>query len=193
MRYLFILSLVSLFFISNSYAQSSYTSTEEVKRAALEKQEEFQRLVENSVRNQQLVNERGRKINDPEQKADANEALSSGAEKQFLYVELWTPRQAWLDLSQEERREFFNQVGGEIQALTSEGIQIVGFALNGQETAHRSDFQYIAVWQMPSQEHVEMLEESVSQAGWYEYFEQENASGELISPTAALADMVQLK
>ena len=150
-------------------------------------------MVENSVRNQQLVNERGRKMNAPEQKAAANEALSSGAEKQFLYVELWTPRQAWLDLSQEERREYFNQVRGEIQAHTSEGIQVVGFALNGQETAYRSDFQYIAVWQMPSPEHVEMLEESVSQTGWYEYFEQENASGELISPTAALADIVGLK
>lgn len=114
-------------------------------------------------------------------------------EKDHLYVELWNPKQAWMDLSAEERQAFFDKVGGEIQKLTEEGIEIVGFAVNDDETPYRSDHKYMAVWKMPSKEHVEMLEESVSQAGWYNYFEQVNARGELLSPPAALEDMVKFE
>lgn len=114
-------------------------------------------------------------------------------EKDHLYVELWNPKQAWMVLSAEERQDFFDKVGGEIQNLTKEGIEILGFAVNDEETPYRSDHKYIAVWRMPSKKLVEMLEESVSRAGWYNYFEQVNARGELITPPAALEDMVELK
>ncbi len=110
-----------------------------------------------------------------------------------IYVELWNPKQAWLDLSTEQRQVFFSKVGGEIQKLTQEGIEVLGFAVNDEETPYRSDHKYIAVWKMPSKKHVEMLEKSVSEAGWYDYFEQVNARGELIPPPAALEDMVKFK
>lgn len=113
--------------------------------------------------------------------------------KDHLYVELWNPKQAWLDLNTEERQEFFAKVGGEIQKLTGAGIEVLGFALNDEETPYRSDHKYIAVWKMPSKDHVKMLEDSVSQAGWYDYFEQANARGQLIAPPVALEDMVKLK
>lgn len=117
----------------------------------------------------------------------------SGSEKQHLYVELWTPKQTWLDLSKEERQEYFNKVGGEMQKLANEGIKVLGFAINDKETPYRSKHQYVAVWQMPSKKHVEMLEESVSQTGWYNYFEQVNARGELIPPPVALENMLRLE
>ncbi len=109
-----------------------------------------------------------------------------------LYVELWNAKQAWLDLSTEERQSYFDKVGSEINTLTKEGIEIVGFALNKEDTSHRSDHRYLAVWKMPTPGHVKMLEDSVSEAGWYEYFDQVNAGGELISPPDALGDMVNL-
>ena len=37
-----------------------------------------------------------------------------------------------------------------------------------------------------------MLERSVEEAGWHEYFEQVNARGELIPPPQALEDMAGL-
>lgn len=110
-----------------------------------------------------------------------------------LYVELWNAKQAWLDLTPEERQAYFDKVGEEIGKLTEAGIEIVGFAINNEDTSHRSDHRYLAVWKMPSTDHVQMLEESVSGAGWYEYFDQVNAGGELIPPPAALEDMVNLK
>ncbi len=113
--------------------------------------------------------------------------------KDHLYVELWNPKKAWLDLGTEERQTFFSRVGGEIEKLTVAGIEVLGFAVNDEDTPYRSDHKYIAVWKMPSKEHVKMLEKSVSEAGWYEYFEQVNARGELIPPPTALEDMVKLK
>ncbi|MGM0531873.1 MAG: DUF6616 family protein [Bacteroidota bacterium] len=110
-----------------------------------------------------------------------------------LYVELWNAKQPWLDLSQEERQFYFDKVGEEIGKLTEAGIEIIGFALNNEDTSHRSNHRYLAVWKMPSPDHVKMLEDSVSQAGWYEYFDQLNAGGDLISPPEALGDMINLK
>lgn len=78
-------------------------------------------------------------------------------------------------------------------ATKSNAIEMLGFAVNDEETSHRSDHRYVAVWKMPSKEQVKMLEDSVSQAGWYNYFEQVNARGKLIPPPAALEDMIRLK
>ncbi len=109
-----------------------------------------------------------------------------------LYVELWKARPEWLALSVEERQQYFDKIGAEIQKLTEAGVEIVGFAINDEETPHRGDYRYLAVWKMPSLEQVEMLERSVEQAGWHEYFEQVNARGELIPPPQALEDMASL-
>jgi len=109
-----------------------------------------------------------------------------------LYVEIWKARPKWLALSGDERKQYFDGIGAEIQKLVDTGVEIVGFAINDEETPHRSNYRYLAVWKMPSLEQVEMLESSVERAGWHEYFEQENARGELIPPPQALEDMANL-
>lgn len=101
--------------------------------------------------------------------------------------------QAWVDLSKEERQQYLEKVGASIKKLTDEGAEAVGAAINDDDTPHRSDHRYIAVWKMLSSEHVEMLEESIEQAGWHNYFEQVNARGELIAPPEALKDMAHLE
>lgn len=111
----------------------------------------------------------------------------------YLYVELWKARPAWLDLSTEERRQYFKNVGAEIEKLTEEGLEVVGFAINDEETPHRSEHRYMAVWKMPTRKHAEQLEESVAEAGWHDYFEQVNARGERIAPQEALAELAQLE
>ncbi|MEM7352831.1 MAG: DUF6616 family protein [Acidobacteriota bacterium] len=110
-----------------------------------------------------------------------------------LYVELWNARPKWLALSVAERQDYFEKVGGEIQKLTETGVELVGFAINDEDTPHRGDYRYLALWKMPTLEQVEMLEASVQQAGWHEYFEQINARGEWMAPPQALADMASLE
>ena len=52
-------------------------------------------------------------------------------------------------------------------------------------TPQGSGPRYMAVRKMPSLEHAKRLEESVAEAGRYEYFDQVNARGDDCAPTSA--------
>lgn len=175
----------------HSHAQSPYKSA--VNKAAQEKYENFRQMVEATTQPPQEMIEKGMKIRSSLQKALIDEAMAQNYGSQYLYVERWMPRSAWLDLSEEERQEYFSNMEGIIQQLKSDGIQVLGFAINGYETRGRSDYQYVSVWQMPSKSHVDMLEESVSQAGWHNYFELINTHGQVMPPPALQEDIVGLK
>ncbi len=45
---------------------------------------------------------------------------------------------------------------------------------------------------MPHKELINQLEEAVEQAGWHKYFEQVNASGEIITLEAMFGDVMSL-
>ncbi len=45
---------------------------------------------------------------------------------------------------------------------------------------------------MPDKGLVQQFEETVEQAGWYKYFDQINARGELGTPESVIGDMVNL-
>lgn len=68
---------------------------------------------------------------------------------------------------------------------------MLGFAIDGHEARKRTDYQYVSVW--PSENHVDMLEESVTQAGWHDYFELINTHGEIMPSPALKEDIVGLK
>ena len=110
----------------------------------------------------------------------------------YLYIELWKARPAWLALSQGERATYMAQLGPGIEGLLQAGIEIVGWAVSDADTPYRADYQYLAAWKMPDRSAVQLLEQTVAQAGWYGYFEQVNARGELVSPGVVIGDMVSL-
>ena len=110
----------------------------------------------------------------------------------YLYIELWKPRQKWMDLSHQGRQAYVEQVGPGIGKLTEAGVELVGFAMNDEDTPYRAGYRYLAAWKMPGREQVDLLEEVLEEAGWHEHFEQVNARGELVPPPQALADMVTL-
>lgn len=110
----------------------------------------------------------------------------------YLFIEAWKPTQAWLNLSKEERTNYVAAVGGAIQQLTDAGVEIVGWGMNDEDTDKHNGFDYFAVWKFPNKEMVKQFEETVSAAGWYNYFTQVNASGTLISPPAVLGHSINL-
>lgn len=111
-----------------------------------------------------------------------------------LYAELWNPRQAWLDLSGEERSSYLEKVGPGIGKLTEAGIELVGFAICEDDTPHEAGYRYLAVWKMPKgREHAHLLEGILDEAGWHDYFDQVNARGAVVPPPQALQDMAQLR
>lgn len=111
----------------------------------------------------------------------------------YLYVELWNVTQDWMDLSKEERREFFENAKAGIQQLMEAGVENVGWAMNDEHTPHRSDYRYMAVWKMPSEEYVKKLEEGVQEAGWYKYFSQQNSRGRIMELPEAIDFLVNLE
>lgn len=111
----------------------------------------------------------------------------------YLYIELWNVTQKWMDLSKEDRRTYFEKVGGGMKQLMAEGIENLGWAMNDEHTPYRSDYRYMAVWKMPSLDHVEKLEKAVADAGWHDYFSQANSRGKVIPLPDALENLVNLE
>ena len=111
----------------------------------------------------------------------------------YLYVELWNVTQKWMDLSKEERRAYFDKVGGGMKQLMEQGVENVGWAMNDEHTPYRSDYRYMAVWKMPSLDYVEKLEKAVADAGWHDYFKQVNARGQIIPLPEAMDTLINLE
>ncbi len=109
-----------------------------------------------------------------------------------LYVELWKAKSIWLALSDEARQRYIEGIGPKIEGLLKDGVDIVGFSLVDDDTPHRADYRYLAVWKMPSRALVEQFEASFEKGGFHDYFEQVNACGELVSPVAVFGHMIGL-
>lgn len=107
----------------------------------------------------------------------------------YVYVELWKPRDAWRALGAAERRAFVDGIGPAVGQLTGAGIELLGFAVNDDDTTHRADYAWIAVWRMPTKELALALEQAVTDYGFHELFEQVNARGTIVAPDAVLAAM----
>ncbi|WP_163324508.1 DUF6616 family protein [Draconibacterium mangrovi] len=93
------------------------------------------------------------------------------------FIELWSARDSWKQLSQEERGSYLGQIGPHIQSLLEKGVEIVGWGVNDEATTHRANFDFYAVWEFPSPDTKKEFEAVVMEAGWYNYFHQENVSG----------------
>ncbi len=96
---------------------------------------------------------------------------------------------AWRALGAAERRQFVDGIGPAIGQLTGAGIELLGFAVNDDDTEYRADYPWIAVWRMPSKALAVTLEKAVIDAGFHDYFEQVNARGAIVAPDAVLAAM----
>lgn len=111
----------------------------------------------------------------------------------YLYVELWNVTQKWMDLSKDERTNFFDKAGGAIKELMEAGVEVTGWAMNDEHTPYRSDYRYMAVWKVPSLDLVEKLEKSVADSGWHDYFSQVNARGKIIPLDEAIGNLINLE
>ena len=111
----------------------------------------------------------------------------------YILTEIWKAKPAWLALSPQARGEFFEQkIGPLIGAIVGRGAEILGCALNNNTGPDRMDYDYMAVWKMPNKGLSDELENAARDAGFNQYFEQVNFSGNLIAPDVMNADMVSL-
>ena len=108
----------------------------------------------------------------------------------ITYIELWKAKQAWTDLSKEEKGNYLAALGPVIQQLLESGVQIVSWGTNLAATNSKVDYDYFAVWSFPSIEAAQNFETLVTGAGWYNYFDQVNAMGNTASPQEVMGIMI---
>ncbi len=114
----------------------------------------------------------------------------------YLYVELWSPKVAWLRLPAERRQAMVDQLLAEARENPVTGVIPVSVKTAGQavlfdgvketpaiidETVARpTGFRYVAAWMVPTLELIHFFEQRVENLGWwFEYFDQLNAWGKM--------------
>lgn len=106
------------------------------------------------------------------------------------FIELWKAKPSWDALSREERAAYMEQVGAGVQQLADAGVEAVTWGLVDEDTDRCGDFHFFAIWRMPDKQGVKLLEQAVEEAGWYEYMEQVNVSGEMALPQEVIAHQI---
>ncbi len=110
----------------------------------------------------------------------------------ITYIELWSAKQAWLDLPNEDRQNYMTALGPAIQQLIDNGVQIVSWGTNDPSVSNRADYDYFAVWTFPDTASAQQFEAMVTGAGWHNYFTQVNAMGNATSPQEVLGAIIAL-
>lgn len=105
----------------------------------------------------------------------------------YIAFEIWNAKPAFLAASPEEREQIFAGVREGIAQMAAAGITPLGWGRIDPSEDHPSGYDWFAAWTIHSAELVEAFFAGVAAAGWYDWFEQINVSGEL-RPVAEVID-----
>ena len=108
------------------------------------------------------------------------------------FIELWSAKESWQKMTKEERGSYLTQIGPALQDLLEKGVEIICWSENEKETTHRAGYAFFAVWKFPTVEMKKEFEVLVETAGWYNYFHQENVSGESTTPETIISKMIEM-
>ena len=109
-----------------------------------------------------------------------------------VFIEFWKAKDAWHQLSKEERGEYLGKIAPVMQDLISKGAVIDAWGLNDDSSPHRAEYDYYAITKLPTQEMLDGFQAIIEGAGWYNYFEQINLTGEDIGAEAVIGKMIEL-
>jgi len=109
-----------------------------------------------------------------------------------VFIELWKAKDTWKNLSPSERQDYMAQIGPVMQDLMSRGLEITAWGMNEDETEHKSDYDFFAVSKLPTDELLKEFQSIVEATGWYNYFEQVNLSGSLMSPEEVIGKILEI-
>ena len=104
-------------------------------------------------------------------------------------AELYTPKPAWLALTDTERQQFFAAIGAAMPALSALGVEALALGKVDQTKAHAAPQTFFAVWRCPNDAALEALVDGIAQSGWHDYFETINAGGEATDLAGHLAQL----
>jgi hypothetical protein len=124
----------------------------------------------------------------------------------YLYIELWKAKDAWIQLTTEQRQAKIDQLLELAREHPIQGVIPFSFREIGDvrlfdgvteqpividpAVARPTGFHYAEAWMVPTRELIKTFEDRVESLGWwFEYFEQKNAWG-LMDREATVADMI---
>jgi len=110
----------------------------------------------------------------------------------IYFIELWNPTEKWLSLNKSDRANYLQKIGEATVALIEQGVEVLTWSVNDEDIHKRGGFDYFAIWKFPSEELSIQFQEAVSNAGWYEYFEQINMQGKQDSAQNVLEKLIKL-
>ncbi len=109
-----------------------------------------------------------------------------------IFIEFWKAKDAWHQLTKDERIAYMGQIGPAMEDLVSKGVTIDSWGLNTDTSPFKADYDFYAITKLPSQELLDGFQSTVEGAGWYNYFEQINVSGDDIGVEAVIGKMIEL-
>lgn len=111
----------------------------------------------------------------------------------YILTEIWNAKPSWLNLTESQRREYFdNEINPLLMGMVEKGAEILGCAINDNTGAERMNYQFMAVWKLPSKDLSDQLEAAAKEAGFLDYFDQVNFSGNIIPPPVLNESMVNV-
>ena len=111
----------------------------------------------------------------------------------YILAEIWNAKPFWLALPAEARVEFFEtKIGPLLGSLVGEGAEILACATNDNTGSERMDYRFMAIWRLPNRAFSDRLEAAGKEAGFLEYFDQVNFSGNSIPADVLNAEMIEL-
>jgi len=109
-----------------------------------------------------------------------------------IFIELWKAKDAWKKMPLSERQNYVGQIGPVMQDMISKGVVIEAWGLNEDTSVHNAGFDFFGVTKFPTPELLKEFETIVEGAGWYNYFEQVNISGTVMSPEEVIGKMLEI-
>lgn len=109
-----------------------------------------------------------------------------------IFIEYWNPKQTWLDLSKEEKTAYVSRMGPAMEDFTKRGVDFYAWGMNEDQTPQKSKYNYYAICTLPNKSVLKDFQDMVVGAGWYDYFEQLNISGENIGAEAVIGKLLEL-
>ena len=111
----------------------------------------------------------------------------------YILTEIWNAKPSWLNLTESQRREYFDKkINPLLMGMIEKGAEILGCAVNDNTGAERMNYQFMAVWKLPNKALSDQLEAAAKKAGFLDYFDQVNFSGNMIPPPVLNESMVNV-
>lgn len=104
-------------------------------------------------------------------------------------VELYSPKPAWLGLSDAARQDFFLAIGAAMPTLSALGVEPLAFGRADQTKPHAAGQSYFALWRCPNAAALDALIEGIAQSGWHDYFTTVNSAGQGMDLLAHAGDL----